>query len=71
MDLMSRESASLDREFKMIEESFGSDHLDLVLTIAYLRKLVENVRIARYLERSYEDIFAEFRRLAETGQAIG
>ena len=29
--LMQRESANLDREFRLIEESYGADHLDLVL----------------------------------------
>jgi hypothetical protein len=29
--LMQRESASLDREFRLIEETYGADHLDVVL----------------------------------------
>ena len=31
MALMQRESANLDRQFKLIEKSYGTDHLDLVL----------------------------------------
>ncbi len=58
MELMERKSASLDREFKMVEQSYGNDHLDLVLTIGYLRKLIGNPKVARYLaqkntKRSY------------------
>lgn len=68
MDMMARESASLDKEFKIVEQSYGEDHLDLVLTIGYLRKLIENPRVARYLERNYEEIHTEFRRLTESGQ---
>jgi hypothetical protein len=69
MDLMARESASPDREFKMVEQSYGGDHLDLILAIGYLRRLVANPRIAKFLERNYEDIYAEFRRLVETTQS--
>lgn len=69
MDMMARESATLDREFKMVEQSYGGDHLDLVLTIGYLRKLIDNPRVARYLERHYEEIHTEFQRLIDTSQS--
>lgn len=68
MDMMERESASLDREHKIVEQSYGGDHLDLVLTLGYLRKLLDNSRVARYLEKNYEEICAEFRRLIESDQ---
>jgi len=31
VNLMERESANLEREFKIAEQSYGTDHLDLVL----------------------------------------
>lgn len=68
MDLMARESASLDKEFKMVEQTYGGDHLDLVLTLGYLRKLIENQKISRYLERHHEELHVEFRRLVAAGQ---
>jgi hypothetical protein len=49
MALMERESASLEREFKMAEQSYGTDHLDLVLAKGYLGKLLGNARVVRYL----------------------
>lgn len=64
-DLMAKESANLDREFKMIQQSYGSDHLDLVLAKGYLAKLVGNPRIARYLAQHYPEILAEFQKIAE------
>ena len=36
--LMERESVNLEREFKIAEKSYGTDHLDLVLTNGYLGK---------------------------------
>jgi hypothetical protein len=67
--LMERESANLDREFKIVEESYGNDHLDLVLAAGFLRKLLSNARIIRYLTQWHEEILAEFRKLADTEQA--
>lgn len=63
--LMERESANLEREFKMAEQSYGSDHLDLVLTKGYLAKLLGNARVTRYLAHHHEEILAEFKRIAE------
>src|ERR1700730_17454801 len=63
--LMERESVSLEREFRIAEKSYGTDHLDLVLTNGYLGKLLGNARVVRYLAEHHNDILAEFRKLAE------
>jgi hypothetical protein len=63
--LMQRESANLDREFRLVEQSYGADHLDLVLAKGYLAKLLGNKRIARFLEQHHGEIFAEFTQIAD------
>jgi hypothetical protein len=63
--LMQRESANLDREFRLIEESYGPDHLDLVLAKGYVGRLVGNNRVARYLEQHHKDILAELLQIRE------
>lgn len=63
--LMERESASLEREFKMAEQSYGTDHLELVLAKGYLAKLLGNARVLRYLGQHHQDLLAEFQRIAE------
>ena len=63
--LMERESVNLEREFKIAEKSYGTDHLDLVLTNGYLGKLLGNARVVRYLAQYHNDILAEFQKLAE------
>ncbi len=67
--LMERESANLDREFKMIEQSYGADHLDLVLATGYLARLLSNVRIVRYLAQHHSEILAEFQKIADLQKA--
>ena len=63
--LMERESVNLEREFRIAEKSYGTDHLDLVLTNGYLGKLLGNTRVVRYLAQHNRDILTEFQKLAE------
>lgn len=65
LSLMRRESASLDREFRLIEDTYGADHLDLVLAKGYLARLIENPRVAKYLREHHREIALEFIRIVE------
>ena len=67
--LMERETANLEREFKMAEQSYGTDHLDLVLAKGYLAKLLGNARVVRYLAQHHQELLAEFQRVAELESA--
>src|SRR5262245_876025 len=62
---MEHELDSLGRVFKLIEGSHGKNVLNLVLVAGYLRKLLENTRVARHLFQHHPEILAEFQRLAE------
>ncbi|MDO8974318.1 plasmid partitioning protein RepB C-terminal domain-containing protein [Reyranella sp.] len=62
--LMERESARLDREFKMAEQSYGTDHLDLVLARGFLAKLLANARVIRYLSQHHQELLSEFHKVA-------
>ncbi|RSU45858.1 plasmid partitioning protein RepB C-terminal domain-containing protein [Sphingobium yanoikuyae] len=63
--LMERESATVDRDFKIIEKDYGHDHLVLTLAIGYVRALLGNVRVVRYLAQYHPMILAEFQKIAE------
>jgi ParB-like chromosome segregation protein Spo0J len=63
--LMKRESANLEREFRVAEQSYGSDHLDLVLANGYLGKLLSNARVVRYLAQHQQELLLEFQKLVE------
>jgi len=67
--LMERESVNLEREFRIAEQSYGSDHLDLVLTNGYVGALLGNARVVRYLAQHQREILAEFQKLAEAESA--
>jgi len=61
--LMRRESANLERELKMVEQSYGSDHLDLVLAKGYLSRLISSPRVMQFLAQNYQEILAEIQKL--------
>ncbi len=63
--LMERESVNLEREFRVSEKSYGTDHLDLVLTNGYVGALLGNARVVRYLAQHQREILVEFQKLAE------
>jgi ParB-like chromosome segregation protein Spo0J len=63
--LMKRESANLEREFRVAEQSYGADHLDLVIANGYLGKLLGNARVVRYLAQHQQELLLEFQKLVE------
>jgi len=67
---MQRESENLDREVKRIERDYGVDHLDLVLAIGYVRRLLGNAATIGYLARHHAEILAEFQKMAEFHQPV-
>jgi hypothetical protein len=67
--LMEQESANLDREFRLVEQSYGTDHLDLVVATGYLNRLIENARVVRYLAQSFPELLAEFQKISDTNRS--
>lgn len=66
---METESANLQREFKMIEQDYGGDHLDLVLAVGYIGRLLSNAKLVRYLAQYQPEILAEFQKISELQRA--
>lgn len=66
---MEREATNIDREFRMIEQSYGTDHLDLVLATGYLARITENVRVVHHLARCHPELLAEFQRIVQLREA--
>ena len=66
---MQRESENLDRELRLIEQDYGSDHLDLVLATGYVSRLLGNARVVRHLAQHHADILAEFQKIADLQKA--
>lgn len=65
MARMEREMDTLGREFKIIEESHGRNVLNLVVVVGYLRRLLDNARVVRFLSQIHREILVEFQKLVE------
>ncbi len=63
---MEREMDTLSRDFRKIEETHGKNVLNLVIAAGYLKKLLDNARVVRYLAGHYPEILTEFQKMAES-----
>lgn len=65
MGRMEREMESLNQDFTLIEETHGRNVLNLVLVVSYLKKLLDNAGVVRYLSRSCSEILTEFQKITD------
>jgi hypothetical protein len=66
MTKMEREMKSVSRDFRMMEDVYGKNVLNLVIAAGHLKKLLANAAIVRYLSQRHADILREFEKIAET-----
>jgi hypothetical protein len=60
MAKMEREMGNLQEQFKLAEQSYGQDILNLVLAKGYLAKLMANEGVLRHLTKKHPDVLDEF-----------
>lgn len=53
-------------QFKLVEQSYGQDVLNLVLAKGYLAKLLDNEAVIRFLTQRQPDLLGEFANIAQT-----
>jgi ParB-like chromosome segregation protein Spo0J len=69
ISLLQRESVNLDREYRLVERSYGADHLDLVLAIGFVTSLLGSAPVVGYLARHHPEILSQFQRLSDAPEA--
>ena len=57
---LEREMESLERDFKAVEETYGENMLNLTVARGYVKKLIDNAKIVRFLGSNYADVLTEF-----------
>ena len=62
---LERELASLQAQVKSVEETYGIDNLHLTVTKGYIRKLLGNARVVRWLSQHRQEYLTEFQSVAE------
>ena len=65
MAKMEREMGNLQGQYKLVEQTYGQDVLNLVLTKGYLTKLLANKPVARYLKQKQPELLTEFEAIVQ------
>jgi len=63
---LEEEMETLERDLKAVERNYGDNMLNLTLARGYVKKLLENAKVVRFLNGNYADVMGEFERLAAT-----
>ena len=66
MSRMEREMANLQGQYKLVEETYAEDVLNLVLARGYLAKLLENQSVARYVKQRRPEVLEQFEVIVQT-----
>ncbi|MGT2457670.1 plasmid partitioning protein RepB C-terminal domain-containing protein [Cupriavidus basilensis] len=66
MGKMEREMGNLQGQYKLVEQTYGQDVLNLVLAKGYLAKLLENESISAFLRQRQPDLIIEFEMIVQT-----
>lgn len=61
---MEEEMETLAPDLKAVEKSYGENVLNLTLARGYIRKLLDNAKVVRFLNNNHADILAEFEAIA-------
>ena len=62
---MENEIRALEKDFSVLDESYGRNVVDLTLARGYLKKVLDNGKVVRFLAARYPEILAEFQRIVE------
>ena len=62
---MENEMASVEREYRLIEENYRPDVLNHTFAKGYLNSLLSNVRVVRYLAKYHGEVLTEFQNITK------
>ena len=63
---MEREMSNLQNQYKLVEQTYGQEVLNLVLAKGYLTKLLRNEAVAAYLRSEEPELLSEFESIVQT-----
>jgi hypothetical protein len=62
---MEMEMQSLEKDIILIDKSYGQDVVNLTLARGYVKKILENAKVVKYLAGKHADLLTEFQRIQE------
>ena len=61
---MEAEMEGLEHDLKAVEEGYGENMMTLTLARGYIKKLLENGKVVRFLNTNHAEILGEFEAIA-------
>ncbi len=61
---MEAEMGSLQGEYRLIEESYGANVLNLTVARTYISTLLDNTRVVKYLTQHHPEFLTQFQKIA-------
>lgn len=61
---LEREMESLEKDFKAVESTYTDNMMNLTLARTYIKNLLKNVKIVRFLSTNYPEFLSEFEAIA-------
>lgn len=68
MARLQSEMTNLEREFRLVQEEYGQNMLNLVVVVGYLRRLMDNAAVVRFLSQAEPSMLSEFQRIIDTAE---
>jgi len=61
---LQKEMEAQERDFRAIEESYGESVIRFAAARAFIRRLLENARVIKFLTANYPDVLSEFQAIS-------
>ncbi len=68
---LEHEMRTAERDFMLVEETYSHNALNLQLARSYLKTLLQNTRVARYLGQKHSELVAQLQRVVEVTSLDG
>jgi ParB-like chromosome segregation protein Spo0J len=63
---LENEMRTLERDYMLVEETYGKQVMDLTLARGYLKRLLDNGRVVRWLAQRHPEILGELQKVVDT-----
>lgn len=68
---MRSELANVQRQYSLIEDTYGTDVLKLTVARSYINNLIGNAKVVRYLAQHHPEYLKQFQNISEMGSLNG
>jgi ParB-like chromosome segregation protein Spo0J len=68
---LENEMHALERDYLLVQETYGKQVMDLTLARGYLKKLLDNGRVVRWLAQRHADVLGELQKIVDATSLEG